>query len=135
MPSRSAALDKFPLARASARTTSRRSAASRASRRFSGSFSALEASSRKVARLDDLALGENHGALDHVFEFTDIAGPAMALDGSDRLVADAEPAALHVVCETSHQCMGQQGRIARPFAQRWNGDDDLGQPVKQVFAE
>ena len=39
MPSRSAAFDRLPLARASARTTSRRSALSRASLRLSGSFS------------------------------------------------------------------------------------------------
>jgi hypothetical protein len=108
------AFDRFPLARAQCGTSSRRSALSRASRNSVARLPAWRRSS-EIARSQNRAIGENHGALHDVFEFTRCR-PTMALDGGERFVAVADPGTLLLVGIAADERMREERRVAGAVA-------------------
>ena len=59
----------------------------------------------------------------------------MPFDGAQRIGGQTQAAPVLFLCEAARERVRQQGRITDPVAQRRNVDHDLGQAIKQVFAE
>ena len=89
----------------------------------------------QIGRADQLALGHDHRPFHTVFQFADIARPAPFVDRCQRIGGKAFHRRVHLFGEPREERLGEQGRIARAFGKARNAHHDLGEAIKQVFAE
>ena len=79
--------------------------------------------------------GENHGALNHVLELPDVAGPLPSAQGVEDVRRNRRNGAAEAVCVARHEVSSQRGDILRPFAKRRQADRKHAEPVVQVAPE
>jgi hypothetical protein len=89
----------------------------------------------QVVDRDPEAVAHDHRPLDPVLELADVAGQAWASIARQRRLGEAARRPAQARRELAQQVVRQEDGVARPPAQRWDLDRDLGQPVVEVLAE
>src|SRR5690242_10608413 len=90
---------------------------------------------REVVSLDLFAGTDNHGALDHVAQFANVAGPVMKLKRFDGGTAEKACRPSVFLGELRHEMLGQQRQVFFAFAEwRQMNAEDI-QAIEQVAAE
>src|SRR5258708_5729504 len=84
---------------------------------------------------DEWAVRQHDGALDHVFQFADVAWPSVIHDGTQGLGRNLARRLAVLGREPGQKVRDQQRDIAGTAAQRWQINGDYVQPVEQVFTE
>ena len=84
---------------------------------------------------DALAIGHDGGALDDVLQLTDITGPTVLLERTQRVIGEGQAFAALLGGEALGEGVGQQNRIALALAQRRNVNHDLGKAEIEILAE
>jgi len=62
--------------------------------------------------------GEDHSALDHIFQLPDVPGPGIVHDQISGFGHESEEALLQLFVEALHHVEGQRKNVFLPFAQR-----------------
>ena len=86
---------------------------------------------RQVAALDDARVGEIGGKLQHVAQLADIAGPVVALELGERVLADGN-GPLHARGNLHQHLAREQRNVLRPLPQRRDADVEGAEPVVKV---
>ena len=89
----------------------------------------------EVLVLDDGALAQDDGALHHVGQFPDVAGPGVGGQAGSGQRADAIDGLSHPSREVDHEVSGQQRHVLLPISQRRNVDRKDVEPIEQIGAE
>src|SRR5690606_18133219 len=77
---------------------------------------------RDVLGIDDVALAHDNGALHHVAQLADVAGPAMGRDRGTRGLGDRRWGAPEPARCIVNEALGEWTELVRALAQRWNAD-------------
>src|SRR5574340_1354847 len=81
------------------------------------------------------AVGHDGGALDEIFHFAHVSGPAMGFECTERIGGESLEAAPKLACVAFEKSLCQEHGVAGTFAQRRDVDCDFGQAVEQILAE
>ncbi len=79
--------------------------------------------------------GQNHGALDHVFEFAHVAWPVVVEEGIHRTFAEPRDVLVVLLGETLKKPVHHQRNVVAAVAQRRNVNRKHVQAEEQVFAK
>jgi len=89
-----------------------------------------------MLRLDQAAVAaEDHGALDDVLQFADVAGPMVGLKNRHASVGNAADAYAVLAGEAGHELLGEEGHILHVPAQRGNMDGNNIEAKIKVLTE
>ena len=89
----------------------------------------------QVLQADHRVLAQQHGPLDHVLQFADVAGPTEALQGGHGLLAEAADLLAGLAADLAEEMLGQQGDVGNAVAQAGQLDVDHVDAIVQVLAE
>src|SRR5439155_11004363 len=81
------------------------------------------------------SVNHDHCALDHVLQFTDVAGPGMSLDRMDGVGEECHAAPPLFGRILVHEAVRQQRRIAPTRTQGRDLNDNFSEAIIEVFAE
>ena len=84
---------------------------------------------------EDIAGGEDGGALDDVFEFAHVAGPVVGLEENEGALGELERAAGALFGNPAEEELGERADVLDAFAERRDVDADDVEAVEQVLAE
>ena len=92
---------------------------------------------RNGQQIDVNLLGrtKNDGTLDHVLQFTDVAGPRIRLNRIESGFCESSRRTPIVGGIAQQKTFREQSEIFRPLAQRRHDDRDDIQAIQQIFAE
>jgi hypothetical protein len=83
----------------------------------------------------DAVLGENHGALNAVLQFSHIAGPGVVYQSLHRLGRNRSNGPLHSLCRVVDKVLRQAGDVLAPSTQGWQGDGEDVEAIEEIHAE
>src|SRR6202453_2119438 len=81
------------------------------------------------------AFGEDHGTLDNILKFADIARPRIPDQRRHAVRCNRIDGLAHAPAELLHKVAHQQGNIFRTLAQRGNSNRKYIQPIIQIRAK
>ena len=87
----------------------------------------------QVARVNGVAFGEDHGALDAVLQLADVSRPQVRMQLRHGGVRQHQRLLVQIAAEPIDEVLRQHRDIGAALAQRRNRDRENGQPEVQVF--
>src|SRR6266702_1464865 len=89
----------------------------------------------QVADAEDLALAQDHGALDDVLELAHVALPGMRHERAQSVAIDTAHPAVELPVELAYEMIRKQRDVLRMLTKRRQRDMDDVQAIKEVAAE
>src|SRR5437016_9127246 len=90
---------------------------------------------RKVLHVERGAPAPQDGALDHVTQLADVAGPRIRQQQLARRRADLSHRLPVLGVEESQEVIGEEEHVLATLAQRWHDEDDHGEAEIEIAAE